>query len=206
MKKIIAVLFASIATLLVFAGCQPVQNNNADNTKDEQPLSVQEQIEVQGKQILLAFKNNSFEYVAKYVHPEKGVRFSPYANVDTENNVVLYADDLKSIMTDSRGFDWGYYDGSGEPISGGFLTYFEEFVYDEDFLNAEKVAYDEVIGSGNTVNNIESAYPDAHFMEYYFSGFAPEYEGMDWVSLRLVFEEYKGEWYLVGVIHDGWTI
>jgi len=29
---------------------------------------------------------------------------------------------------------------------------------------------------------------------------------MDWASLRLVFEKFKGTWWLVGVIHAGWTI
>ncbi|MFC1656197.1 hypothetical protein ACFL3C_04980 [Patescibacteria group bacterium] len=203
MKKLISILLVSVATLMLFSGCQ---SDKTDNGKDEQPASVQEQIEVKSKQILLAFKNNSIGYVAQHVHPNEGVRFSPYGNVDTDNDVVLSADELKSIMADSRSFSWGHYDGSGEPIENGFGAYFEEFVYDEDFLNAEKVAYDEIISTGNTVNNIETAYPDAHFVEYHFSGFAPEYEGMDWASLRLVFEEHKGEWYLVGVIHDQWTI
>jgi hypothetical protein len=29
---------------------------------------------------------------------------------------------------------------------------------------------------------------------------------MDWQSLRLVFEETAGNWYLVGIVHDQWTI
>ncbi len=202
MKKLISILLISIATLMLFQGCGSDQTEK----KDEKPASAQEQIEVKSKQILLAFKNNNMRYVSQYVHPTKGVRFSPYGNIDSENDVVLSADELKSIMIDNKSYIWGHYDGSGEPIEEDFGAYFKEFVYDEDFLNAEKVAYDEVVGTGNTVNNIEIIYPDAHFIEYHFSGFAPEYEGMDWVSLRLVFEEYKEQWYLVGIIHDQWTI
>jgi hypothetical protein len=29
---------------------------------------------------------------------------------------------------------------------------------------------------------------------------------MDWVSLRLVFLQEDGTWFLVGVVHDQWTI
>jgi (p)ppGpp synthase/HD superfamily hydrolase len=43
-------------------------------------------------------------------------------------------------------------------------------------------------------------------VEYHFSGFDPKYEGMDWRSLRLVFEEKDNIWHLVGIIHDQWTI
>ena len=33
-----------------------------------------------------------------------------------------------------------------------------------------------------------------------------DFDGMDWKSLRLVFQEKDNIWYLVGIIHDGWTI
>ncbi len=29
---------------------------------------------------------------------------------------------------------------------------------------------------------------------------------MDWCSLRLVFEKWGAQYYLVGVVHDQWTI
>jgi hypothetical protein len=43
-------------------------------------------------------------------------------------------------------------------------------------------------------------------VEYHFSGFVEDYGGMDWVSLRLVFIEEEGSWFLVGIVHDQWTI
>jgi hypothetical protein len=42
-------------------------------------------------------------------------------------------------------------------------------------------------------------------VEYYFPGFDPQYGGMDWRSLRLVFSDHGGTWYLAGIIHDEWT-
>ena len=49
-------------------------------------------------------------------------------------------------------------------------------------------------------------YDNPIVVEYYFPGFNPEYEGMDWKSLRLVFEKYEDSWKLVGIIHNQWTI
>ena len=43
-------------------------------------------------------------------------------------------------------------------------------------------------------------------MEYHFPGIDPKFEGMDWRSLRLVFEQKNCTWYLVGIIHAQWTI
>ena len=46
----------------------------------------------------------------------------------------------------------------------------------------------------------------AMVVEYHFPGFDPQYGGLDWASLRLVFQEFEGRWVLVGIIHDEWTI
>jgi hypothetical protein len=143
--------------------------------------------------------------VAQAVHPTKGVRFSPYAYV-CERDLVFGAALLDDLLTDRTRYLWGVYDGSGEPIELTFADYYDDFIYDQDFANAEQVGYDEAVGQGNTINNIGKFYPDAVFVEYHFSGFDPQYGGMDWVSLRLVFEQQEGVWYLVGVVHDEWTI
>jgi hypothetical protein len=37
-------------------------------------------------------------------------------------------------------------------------------------------------------------------------GAKPEYAGLDWASLLLVFEQYESRWYLVALVHDQWTI
>jgi hypothetical protein len=49
-------------------------------------------------------------------------------------------------------------------------------------------------------------YRNYDFTESHFSGFEEKYGGMDWRSLRLVFKEIKGRFFLVGVVHDKWTI
>ncbi len=84
--------------------------------------------------------------------------------------------------------------------------YFKQFVYNADFLNAEKTVVNEFIGGGNSINNLKEAYKNCDFTESYFSGFDQQFEGMDWTSLRLVFERFDGYYFLVGVVHDQWTI
>ena len=56
------------------------------------------------------------------------------------------------------------------------------------------------------MNNVRAIYPKSIVVEYYYDGFDPQYEGMDWQSLRLVFESEADRWVLVGIIHDEWTI
>lgn len=48
-----------------------------------------------------------------------------------------------------------------------------------DFINAEVIGNNKIIHTGNSINNTEQAYPDAKFIEYHFSGFNKEYQGID---------------------------
>ena len=163
-------------------------------------------IEKRSTDVLTAIKNYDLEKLAAAVHPDKGVRFSPYGYVDVDNDLVFTAEEVKKLATDSKQYHWGYYDGSGEPIRLKFSDYYKKFIYDEDFLNAEQVSYNKTLGHGNSLNNSFEVYKNSISFEYHFSGFDPQYAGLDWRSLRLVFEKKGDIWYLVGIIHDQWTI
>lgn len=153
-------------------------------------------------QTIAALKTRDFDTLQTLIHPEKGVRLSPYATVDTKKDIVLKPFELDNFESKL----WGNYDGSGNPIILTLNEYFDEFVYSADFMNASEIKKNEIIGSGNSLNNLQKVYGNADFIEYHFSGFDPEVFGMDWKSLRLVFEEYEGRLKLIGIIHDQWTI
>jgi hypothetical protein len=158
-----------------------------------------------GAQVLVALKAQDMATLAALAHPTQGVRFSPYAFVRDED-VVFTPAQLSGAFSDSTVVAWGAYDGSGEPINLTFAAYYQEFIFDQDYTTAEAVSVNERLGQGNSIDNSQEAYPGAMVVEYHFPGFNPEYEGMDWVSLRLVFQEFEGRWVLVGIIHDQWTI
>lgn len=155
-------------------------------------------------QVLQSIKNQDYILLSSYVHPRKGVRISPYAYVQ-ETDQVFTNDEVASILADSSVYTWGAYSGTGEPIHLSFLDYYPKFIYDEDFANAPQVALNHRLSTGNSIDNSTEFYPGSRIVEYYFPGFNPQYGGMDWRSLRLVFSEYNSTWYLVGIIHDEWT-
>ncbi len=158
-----------------------------------------------GEQVLLSLKNNNFEELGKYIS-EDGMRFSPYGYIDTTAGKKLTPDDFLNAINKKWILTWGSYDGTGDPIKLTVADYVKKFVYNADYLNAEAVGYDEVMKQGNSINNLKEIYPNHHFIDYHFSGFDQKAKGMDWTSLRLVFEKVNGEYFLVAVIHDQWTI
>ena len=153
---------------------------------------------------VLALKEGNIRVLSSMVHPANGLRFSPYSYVHAED-LFFIAAELPSLMDNPNQYVWGAYDGSGEPINLTFADYFARFVYDVDFASAPEVSINERLGQGNTIDNAAEFYPGALIVEYHFPGFDDQYQGMDWRSLRLVFQDYKGRWVLVGIIHDEWT-
>lgn len=151
-------------------------------------------------------KDKDMNALSQYVHPTLGVRFSPYFNVDTQTDQIFTAAQAAGLMQNNQVVNWGVYDGSGEPMDLNFSDYYDKFIYDQDFLNPELIGNNFVIGKGNMEDNVAVAYPNGQFVEFHFSQFDPQYEGIDWESLRLVFEQYNNTWYLVGIIHGQWTI
>lgn len=167
--------------------------------------AVAEQVGPYADQALAALKNRDLPLLAQLVHPQWGLRFSPYSYV-LEDHQVFTASQLAGLMQDATVYQWGNYDGSGEPILLPFSEYFDRFVYRMDFANAPQSSYNQRLGYGNTIDNSREFYPGAVVVEYYFPGQDPQYGGMDWHSLRLVFQSEGERWYLVGVINDEWTI
>jgi len=216
----ILLLLTFILTLAACTASQPNEDNISDIEKQEANGAIQDKanagdkdtgkdtqiIEDRAVSVLTAIKNFDMEKLADAVHPDKGVRFSPYGYVDVDNDLVFTAEEVKNLANDTKTYLWGHYDGSGEPINLSFPDYYKRFIYDADFINAEQVGYNKALGQGNTLNNSFEVYKNSIIVEYHFSGIDPKYEGMDWRSLRLVFEKKNDVWYLVGIIHDEWTI
>ncbi len=156
------------------------------------------------KNVISALRNADFSQLSTYTHPEKGIRFSPYIYVQKDSHLVFKVDSIKNLLNDTKVYTWGTYDGSGFPIELTPKEYYDQFVYSRDFANVAKITYNDI--SNYNTQKILETYPQSTIVEYYYPGTDPKFEGMDWQSLRLVFEEFNGTWYLVGIVHDEWMI
>ena len=152
-----------------------------------------------------ALKTADYSHLEEFIHPELCLRFSPYPYLRV-SDLAFCPDQLAGLPDSNTLYSWGRYDGSGEPIELSFDSYHRRFVYDQDFFQPEVVGLNQEVSSGNAINNIPEIFPDGMIVEYHFSGFDPQYGGMDWRSLRMVFIQENGVWYLVALVHGEWTI
>jgi hypothetical protein len=177
-----------------------------EGTPSIPPTEAAQVIKDRAAQAIEALKNKDMQSLAALVHPEKGLSFSPYGYID-DTNLTLTRDQLVGALTDPATRTWGAYDGTGDPINLTFAAYYDRFIYSKDFAAAPDISYNQFKGHGNTTNNILTVYPEGIAVEYHFPGFDPQFEGMDWQSLYLVFIKHTdGNWYLVHIAHGQWTI
>lgn len=227
-RKIFIITILVTISALVLSGCQTDLNIKSENgysemeeknrilTKEKAELELQiERLEESNYpvnlidlslEVMESIKEKDMNTLSTYVHQNKGLRFTPYANIDIENDRVFNTEQVISLNEDLTIYNWGNYDGSGHPIDLKFSDYYDEFIYSQDFLNPQMIGNDMAIGMGNSINNIDMAYPNGSFIEFHFTGKDPQYEGIDWESLKLVFEVDNGIWKLIGIVHDQWTI
>jgi hypothetical protein len=160
----------------------------------------------QSNEVLVLLAQKKLAELMPYIHTTKGVRFSPYSHINTKDRI-LQAKDVVSATKDTKKYLWGEFDGSGEPMELTFGDYYKRFVYDKDYQNPKvRKTFNKINDSGNSISNIKTVFPDAVFYEYYVAGSNPDYGGMDWGSLTLVWEQENGQWKLVGIVHGQWTI
>jgi len=148
-------------------------------------------------QVVKALKAKDMNKLAGFVHPTKGVRFSPYGYIGKED-LVFKANALKTLLKSKKIYYWGEYDESAEPMKWTFAKYYGKFVYDYDFAKPDKINYNLKQKNGIMINNIAEFYPKGIEVEYYFEGTDERMYG----SLRLVYEKQGTKWYLVGIVRD----
>ena len=207
-KSILLSLIILVTTFSLF-GCsvEPVDiddANNASPISNNACLNDEEVILEICKSINSIIENKKFEELAQYVHPKKGVRFSQFGFINTDINLVLMPSQIKETTVDRTIYTWGVYAGSGDPIELTISEYFKKFIYIADFLQADEIGYNKNITSSGYPDDLPEIYPNTNTVEFYFPGTNPQYEGLDWKSIKYVFSQYDGNWFVVGIIENQW--
>jgi len=205
-----------VITLLFVLSCEKKEDKkssvSADHLKNSSEktdlqkdgASKEEVLKKTNDELLQALKTDNYDIFANYIHPQKGVRFSMYAFVDKNEDKHFSKADFEKFHSSKIIFTWGSRDGSGEIYKSTLKSYLKDWVFKKDFTKSE-YSPDKFLAGGNSLNNLKEIYPNSDFTENYISG-TEKYGGMDWNTLRFVFEEFKGKFYMVAVINDEWTI
>ena len=153
-----------------------------------------------------ALCRKDYATLAKYVHPDRGVTFTPYSTVNFNSDLTFTSDQIQNLTSDKNVYTWGFEDGRGNPIKMTMEEYFSRYVCDTDYTQATMIGVDQIITTGNALENLTAEYPDCRFVDFCLPSADPVNDGLDWSSLKLVFTLEDSGWLLVGVVHGEWTI
>ena len=156
--------------------------------------------------VVRALRQEDYSTVASFVHPDKGVSFTPYSTVNPETDLSFSREQIMGLSQDSAVYTWGTVDGRGSPIEMTMEEYFARYVFNADYSQAPRIGVDQIVMHGNALENLVDSYPQGRFVDFCFPQLSHTGEGLDWCSLKLVFEPGDSSWFLVGVVHGEWTI
>lgn len=156
-------------------------------------------------QILPLLQNQDFAALANFVHPELGVRISPYGFVNVDKDLVFTREQVAAFGSNQQVYLWGVQAGSGLDISMTVAEYWPKYVSSQTPAQEWGLLSDPSRKASNTIDNFAEVYPDGKFVEYLQPG-TETYGYLDWQSLRLGFQQSgDGAFYLSAIIHDKWT-
>ena len=201
------------ASILAITGCQSSAESSAttsNQSTDTPSVAVvsdmsQQTLRQQAIRIQRALANKDFSRITDDIHPTRGVRFSMYAYVRPEADKVFSHEQYAQYLQQSKiRFTWGEKDGTGELLITPLPIYLETWV-DARKFNDARIKINEFESRGNMINNVKDIYPKSDMVDFYYKG-SEEYDGIDWRGMRLVFDEYQGKRYLMGIINDRWAV
>jgi hypothetical protein len=152
--------------------------------------------------VLQALYDRDLDTLSQLVHPVMGVRFTPLAYIE-DIHLVFLPDEIPGLFESSTVYVWGYDHMAGNPFKYTFSAYYDRFIFHVDYTEAEEIGINEQVHSGHQLNNIAEFYPSSQFVEYHF-GWDAFPDLFTWKSLRLVFIEENGSWWLIGIVNDEW--
>jgi len=191
---------------------EPVIVKHSDDTNISNGTSAEQIIIQKSDKIISLLKNKSVSSLKDSIHPTKGVRISIDGYINKQKDVILKASEIDSLIKNDTKLLWGYSDGKGDAINLSVKDFFSRYL-SIDFTNSQKKYNQVVRGGANSLLDIQGAYTNNNFVNYYIPYNSTYVENgvvkpqiMDWRAINLVFEEYNGESYLIGIITDNWTI
>ncbi len=101
------------------------------------PAAARTIIEARSRNALSALRLPHMSRLSRYVHPTRGLRFSPYVSADASDRV-FSRNQVRYLGNSSQGYHWGSFDGTGDDILLTWRNYYrrnaETGIWHETYL------------------------------------------------------------------------
>lgn len=137
------------------------ENHNPDDINLSDPMDKREISDL----IIDSFLNEDMDSIAQFVHPEKGVPFSPYIYVE-DDAVIINKEDFSDMLNDDTIYKWGIYYGKGTPIELTGQDFYDEFLDMTPYVDPDNVLINDLQDRGNILNNVAEKFPNTKIIKF----------------------------------------
>ena len=192
--------------IFVVAACNsnaPIKNKTTENieiTKKNDSLLI-----YTANKIVAHLYKLEIDSLNNFTFNDNQILFAPYQYLDTSIAKSFTPNLLSMVNKSEKKVHWANYDGTGEPMDLDVKSYFLKYINDKDYLKADTIRANESVKIGNAVNNINTIFSGAQYVEYFYKG-TDKNDGINWKSLKIVFNKLNDKFILVAIVHNQWTV
>ena len=179
---------------------------NLKNELENETINLRTRLLKDSEIIYRALEQLDYETIASKAHPQLGVTFplfADYGNPVGGVNGGPYVSLSRTELLEKNDEIYQFGADNGDNIFEMSLTEYIQDVlitHNNKLLPIREISFNEQLyPKGGVINTIHQYFPAAKYVEYY------RYESDDPISpqsLRFVYQNYEGEWYLTAIVRD----
>ncbi len=136
----------------------------------------------------------------EYMHPQKGIVMTGNVYFGGKEDLTFTHSDIKNLEKNRfKKIHWGYTYGKGDEVRMSLYDYMSKLT--KHFNDISKIEKLKTLKRFHCPSGME-----CKGYEVFWINEKSETKEYDWQGLVLIFEKYRGKWYVVGLMRDRWTI
>lgn len=211
MRYLLGLFYIAFSLILIY-GCNGDEKQAvslADSTeKNSSDKETEKELLALSAEIFSLLQESDFINMADKVDPEDGITFAFYAdfgNPDGYGGQYVHLSKEKISAATDREYVWGH-DESGKEYQLTLHEYVQQMLlqrWGKEEVDYNIITFNEPAENfAGVINTIHTYYPDAKYVEYY----SPGKDEHSFQSIRFIYKEREGDWYLIGIARDVATV
>ncbi len=150
--------------------------------------------------LLNRVRYEGIDELTEYIHPQKEIVMTWNVLFGGKEDLTFTRSDIKNIDKNRfKKIHWGYTYGKGNEVRMSLYDYISKLT--KPFNTISKMEKLKTLKGFYCPSGIE-----CRGYEVFWINESSETKEYDWQGLVVIFEKYRGKWYVVGLLRDRWTI
>jgi len=144
-------------------------------------------------------KKDPAKDIAALIHPEQGITLTEMVRFGSKDDIHFSRTSFMNTMRNNKKLFWGHTYGKGDEIYKTLPAYFDD-------LHREKSKVTKILLLDTLKGFTSKGGESVKGLEVYWINESSKTKEYDYLGMVVILSEYRGKWYIVGLLRDRWTI